>query len=167
MYVFVQSNFTDAPHALHEVEDCLARGLTKDDFKVFISPEGDAKMSAKEPPVVEEPEEEASKSKKKKDEGPKFDPAGYLYWAKLKKEVAVNIIDPAAIDSLDQPEEVKLVLHGSRTLLDQGHMLLVVIQPETRALSFSKAAAKSVAHSLRFKTRMPAISISTVKLYTS
>ena len=47
MYVFVQSNFTDAPHALHEVEDCLARGLTKDDFKVFISPEGDAKMSAK------------------------------------------------------------------------------------------------------------------------
>ena len=86
MYVFVQSNFTDAPHALHEVEDCLARGLTKDDFKVFISPEGDAKMSAKEPPVVEEPEEEASKSKKKKDEGPKFDPAGYLYWAKLKKE---------------------------------------------------------------------------------
>ena len=70
-----------------------------------------------------------SKSKKKKDEGPKFDPAGYLYWAKLKKEVAVNIIDPAAIDSLDQPEEVKLVLHGSRTLLDQGHMLLVVIQP--------------------------------------
>ena len=129
MYLFVQSNFPDAPHALHEVEDCLARGLTKDDFKVFISPEGDAKMSAKEPPVVEEPEEEASKSKKKKDEGPKFDPAGYLYWAKLKKEVAVNIIDPAAIDSLDQPEEVKLVLHGSRTLLDQGHMLLVVIQP--------------------------------------
>lgn len=127
MYVFVQSNFTDAPHALHEVEDCLARGLTKDDFKVFISPEGDAKMSAKEPPVVEEPEE-APKGKKK-DEGPKFDPAGYLYWAKLKKEVPVNIIDPAAIDSLDQPEEVKLVLHGSRTLLDAGHMLIVVIQP--------------------------------------
>ena len=43
--------------------------------------------------------------------------------------MAGNIIDPAAIDSLDQPEEVKLVLHGSRTLLDQGHMLLVVIQP--------------------------------------
>lgn len=127
MYVFVQSNFTDAPHALHEVEDCLARGLTVNDFKVFISPEGDAKMSAKEPPVVEEPEE-APKGKKK-DEGPKFDPAGYLYWAKLKKEVPVNIIDPAAIDSLDQPEEVKLTLRGSRTLLDQGHMLLVVIQP--------------------------------------
>lgn len=127
MYVFVQSNFTDAPHALHEVEDCLARGLTTNDFKVFISPEGDAKMSAKEPPVVEEPEE-APKGKKK-DEGPKFDPAGYLYWAKLKKEVPVNIIDPSAIDNLDQPEEVKLALHGSRTLLDQGHMLLVVIQP--------------------------------------
>ena len=127
MYVFVQSNFTDAPHALHEVEDCLARGLTTNDFKVFISPEGDAKMSAKEPPVVEEPEE-ASKGKKK-DEGPKFDPAGYLYWAKLKKEVPVNIIDPSAIDNLDQPEEVKLALHGSRTLLDQGHMLIVVIQP--------------------------------------
>ncbi len=127
MYVFVQSNFTDAPHALHEVEDCLARGLTTNDFKVFISPEGDAKMSAKEPPVVEEPEE-APKGKKK-DDGPKFDPAGYLYWAKLKKEVPVNIIDPSAIDSLDQPEEVKLALHGSRTLLDQGHMLIVVIQP--------------------------------------
>ncbi|MEE0547112.1 MAG: hypothetical protein UC390_05205 [Peptococcaceae bacterium] len=127
MYVFVQSNFTDAPHALHEVEDCLARGLTTNDFKVFISPEGDAKMSAKEPPVVEEPEE-APKGKKK-DEGPKFDPAGYLYWAKLKKEVPVNIIDPSAIDNLDQPEEVKLALHGSRTLLDQGHMLIVVIQP--------------------------------------
>ena len=127
MYVFVQSNFTDAPHALHEVEDCLARGLTTNDFKVFISPEGDAKMSAKEPPVVEEPEE-APKGKKK-DEGPKFDPAGYLYWAKLKKEVPVNIIDPSAIDHLDQPEEVKLALHGSRTLLDQGHMLIVVIQP--------------------------------------
>ncbi len=127
MYVFVQSNFTDAPHALHEVEDCLARGLTTNDIKIFISPEGDAKMSAKEPPVVEEPEE-APKGKKK-DDGPKFDPAGYLYWAKLKKEVPVNIIDPAAIDSLDQPEEVKLTLHGSRTLLDQGHMLLVVIQP--------------------------------------
>lgn len=127
MYVFVQSNFTDAPHALHEVEDCLARGLTTNNFKVFISPEGDAKMSAKEPPVVEEPEE-APKGKKK-DEGPKFDPAGYLYWAKLKKEVPVNIIDPSAIDNLDQPEEVKLALHGSRTLLDQGHMLIVVIQP--------------------------------------
>lgn len=127
MYVFVQSNFTDAPHALHEVEDCLARGLTTNDIKIFISPEGDAKMSAKEPPVVEEPEE-APKGKKK-DDGPKFDPAGYLYWAKLKKEVPVNIIDPAAIDSLDQPEEVKLTLHGSRTLLNQGHMLLVVIQP--------------------------------------
>lgn len=127
MYVFVQSNFTDAPHALHEVEDCLARGLTTNDFKVFISPEGDAKMSTKEPPVVEEPEE-APKGKKK-DEGPKFDPAGYLYWAKLKKEVPVNIIDPSAIDNLDQPEEVKLALHGSRTLLDQGHMLIVVIQP--------------------------------------
>lgn len=127
MYVFVQSNFTDAPHALHEVEDCLARGLTTNDFKVFISAEGDAKMSAKEPPVVEEPEE-APKGKKK-DEGPKFDPAGYLYWAKLKKEVPVSIIDPAAIDSLDQPEEVKLTLHSSRTLLEQGHMLLVVIQP--------------------------------------
>ena len=127
MYVFVQSNFTDAPHALHEVEDCLARGLTTNDFKVFISPEGDAKMSAKEPPVVEEPEE-APKGKKK-DEGPKFDPAGYLYWAKLKKEVPVNIIAPSAIDNLDQPEEVKLALHGSRTLLDQGHMLIVVIQP--------------------------------------
>lgn len=127
MYVFVQSNFTDAPHALHEVEDCLARGLTTNDIKIFISPEGDAKMSAKEPPVVEEPEE-APKGKKK-DDGPKFDPAGYLYWAKLKKEVPVNIIDPAAIGSLDQPEEVKLTLHGSRTLLDQGHMLLVVIQP--------------------------------------
>ena len=127
MYVFVQSNFTDAPHALHEVEDCLARGLTTNDIQIFISPEGDAKMSAKEPPVVEEPEE-APKGKKK-DDGPKFDPAGYLYWAKLKKEVPVNIIDPAAIDSLDQPEEVKLTLHGSRTLLDQGHMLLVVIQP--------------------------------------
>ena len=127
MYVFVQSNFTDAPHALHEVEDCLARGLTTNDFKVFISPEGDAKMSAKEPPVVEEPEE-APKGKKK-DEGPKFDPADYLYWAKLKKEVPVNIIDPSAIDNLDQPEEVKLALHGSRTLLDQGHMLIVVIQP--------------------------------------
>lgn len=124
MYVFVQSNFTDAPHALHEVEDCLARGLTTNDFKVFISPEGDAKMSAKEPPVVEE----APKGKKK-DEGPKFDPASYLYWAKLKKEVPVNIIDPSAIDNLDQPEEVKLALHGSRTLLDQGHMLIVVIQP--------------------------------------
>lgn len=85
-------------------------------------------MSAKEPPVVEEPEEEASKSKRKKMKAQNL-PAGYLYWAKLKKEVAVNIIDPAAIDSLDQPEEVKLVLHGSRTLLDQGHMLLVVIQP--------------------------------------
>ena len=127
MYVFVQSNFTDAPHALHEVEDCLARGLTTNDFKVFISPEGDAKMSAKEPPVVEEPEE-APKGKKK-DEGPKFDPAGYLYWAKLKKEVPVNIIDPSAIDNLDQPEEVKLALHGSRTLLDQGQMMIVVIQP--------------------------------------
>ena len=97
---------------------------------------------------------------------------------------------------------MKLVLHGSRTLLDQGHMLLVVIQPsqpidesstesilqstqrsrekrerflflnkkrtpEMRALSFSKAAAKSVAHSLRFKINIPTISISTVILYTS
>ena len=129
MYVFVQSNFTDALHALHEVEDCLARGLTTNDFKIFISPEGDAKMSAKEPPVSEAPAEEAPKSKKKKDDGPKFDPNGYLYWAKLKKDFTVNIIDPAAIDSLNEPEEVKLALHGSRTLLDQGHMLIVVIQP--------------------------------------
>lgn len=127
MYVFVQSNFTDAAHALHEVEDCLARGLTTNDFKVFVSPEGDAKLSATEPPVVEEPEE-APKGKKK-DEGPKFDPAGYLYWAKLKKEVPVQIIDPAAIDSLDEIKEVKLALHGSRTLLDQGHCLIVVNQP--------------------------------------
>lgn len=129
MYVFVQSNFTNAPLALHEVEDCFARGLTKNDFMVFITAEGDAKMSAKEPPVTEEPEEEAAKSKKKKDEGPKFDPAGYLYWAKLKKEVDVQIIDPAAINSLSVPDEVKLTLKGSRTLLEQGHMLIVVIQP--------------------------------------
>ena len=65
MYVFVQSNFTDPIHALHEVEDCLKRGLTTNDFKVFITAEGDAKMSAKEPPVVEEPEE-APKGKKTK-----------------------------------------------------------------------------------------------------
>lgn len=129
MYVFVQSNFTDARLALHEAEDCVARGLTKNDFMLFITAEGDAKMSAKEPPVVEEPEEEAPKSKKKKDEGPKFDPAGYLYWAKLKKEFDVQIIDPAAINSLSVPEEVKLTLKGSRTLLDQGHMLIVILQP--------------------------------------
>ena len=127
MYVFVQSNFTDPIHALHEVEDCLKRGLTTNDFKVFITAEGDAKMSAKESPVVEEPEE-APKGKKK-DEGPKFDPAGYLYWAKLKKECTVEIIDPAAIDSLNEIEEVKLVLHGSRTILEEGHALIVVNQP--------------------------------------
>ena len=66
MYVFVQSNFTDPIHALHEVEDCLKRGLTTNDFKVFITAEGDAKMSAKEPPVVEEPKKHQRAKRKTK-----------------------------------------------------------------------------------------------------
>ena len=38
-------------------------------------------------------------------------------------------MDPAAIDSLNEPEEVKLVLHGSRTILEAGNCLIVVNQP--------------------------------------
>lgn len=130
MYVFVQGNFTDAAHALHGVEDCFHRGLSESDVKVFISAAGDAKLSSKEPPVVEEPaEEEAPKSKKKKDEGPVFDPAGYLYWAKLKKVANVTIVEPDGIDALNEPEEVKLALHGSTTLLAAGNALVIVNQP--------------------------------------
>ena len=128
MYVFVQGNFTDARHALDGIEDCIRRGATKDTLKVYVTAEGDAKFQSKEPPVVEEPVEEAPKKGKKKDEGPVFDPNGYLYWAKIKKDYDVTVVDTAAIDSLNIPREHQLVLHGAKTMLEMGNMVLVLEQ---------------------------------------
>lgn len=128
MYVFVHGNFTNPIHALHAVEDCLHRGLTKDQIKIFVNAAGDAALNNDVAPVVEEPAEPPKRGPKK-DEGPKFDPAAHLYWKKLKKDMPVTIVEADAIDSLNVSDEVKLTLKGSRTLLEKGNCLVIVEQP--------------------------------------
>lgn len=129
MYVFVHGNFDNTRLALGCVEDCAKRGLTDKELTIYVSAAGDEKYSQKEPPVVEEPVEEAPKGRKKKDDGPVFDPAGYLYWGKLKKDFNVKVIDPDQIDSLDIPREEQLALHGSKTLLTADRIVVLVNQP--------------------------------------
>ena len=127
MYVFVHGNFTDPIHAFHAVEDCLHRGLTKDQIKLFVTAEGDKALDNDVAPVVEEPAEPPKRGKK--DEGPKFDPNAHLYWKKLKTIMPVNIITADGIDALNESEQVKLALTGSRTLLEKGNLLVLVDQP--------------------------------------
>lgn len=124
MYQFVFGNFSDIRHALEGVEDCLKRGLTTNDFQVFVSQEGDAWFSATEAPAKPAAEEEAEGAE---EEGPAFDPVQYLYYKKLKSLVPVTVVDLAK--GVEGSDELKHVLDGASNYLKMGRLLVVVNQP--------------------------------------
>lgn len=124
MYIYIYGAFDDARHALDGVKDILEKGLTTEQFGVYVTQKGFDKYAAKEEPVVEVPEGEEAP---KKDEEKPFDPNGYLYWKKLQTLCPVHIINSSS--DAEGPEELRHVLDGATNYFKKDFIVILVNQP--------------------------------------
>ncbi len=123
MYQFIYGNFSDTAFGLHGVEDCLNRGLTTNDFTVYVTQAAFDAFSATQAPMIEKETEEGVQQVP----SPDFDPSQHLFWNKIQKIANVVIWDVEK--GVASNEELNNVLKGARRYFEMGKMVIIVNQP--------------------------------------
>jgi hypothetical protein len=124
MYIYIYGTFDDARYALDGVKDILARGLSTDQFGVYVTQRGFDKYAATEAPAPAL--DENGEPIVDKDAKP-FDPNGHLYWKKLQTLCPVHVIESSA--DAQGPVELQHVLDGATNYFKKDFIVIIVNQP--------------------------------------